>query len=420
MKQHVIIGNSAAGIAAIESIRRRDKSAKIIVISDEDYPAYCRCLISYYLAGEVQEDKIVYRPESFYKDNNVELYLNKKVDRVEPDQNRVICADKSNFSYDYLLIATGARPKFLKLPGIEKRGVFGLRTIKDAQEIAGLLPVTKMACVLGGGLIGLKAAYALRKRDIAVKVIIKSRQILSQMLDLEAASLVQKRLEDNGIELLFGQDAQEIIGNDALNAVKIESGKVLNCSLVVSGKGVQPNIGLVKNTAVKVQEGIVANDTMQTSTGNIYAAGDVCESLDISTGKLSVNALWPVAVEQGKIAGANMSGERLVYDGSLGMNSIEFFGLPIISLGVYKTNDNSGFEELKIANANKGCYKKLILKGNSLVGAILVGDIKNSGVLLRLIREKTDVSSFKDKLLQDNFSYPHIINVVKEKEHWYV
>ncbi len=420
MKQHVIIGNSAAGIAAVESIRKNDKNAKIIVLSEENYPAYCRCLISYYLAGEVKEDNIVYRSEDFYRENNVELYLNKKVSQVEPGNNRVVCIDQSSFSYDSLLIATGARPKFPEMTGIRKKGVFGLRTIKDAQDISGLLPLTKTACVLGGGLVGLKAAYALKKKALEVKVVIKSRQVLSQMLDAEAAGLVQKRLEQNGIEFVFGQDACEVVGENCIKAITLESGQSLDCSLVVAAKGVQPNIELVKDAGINIQEGIVTKEKLQTNIENIYAAGDVCESIDTITGGLALNALWPVAIEQGKIAGENMSGKNLIYGGSLGMNSIEFFGLPVISLGVYKTSPAGGFSELKISQASQGHYKKLILKGDFLVGATLIGDIKNSGILLRLIRDKIDVSDFKDKLLQDNFSYPQIMNVVKDKERRYV
>lgn len=421
MKQFVIIGNSAAGIAAVEAIRQRDKEPKIIVISDEDYSSYCRCLISYYLAGEVKEEKILYRPESFYKENNIELLLNKKVERVDPKKNRVVCADKTQINYDALLIATGASPKFPDTPGIKKRGVFGFRTIKDAKDISGLLPVTKSASVLGGGLIGLKAAYALKKRNIEVKVIIRSKQVLSQMLDFSAASLVAKRLEENGIELVFGEDVAEVIGNGDIKAVKLSSGKAIGVSLIVVGKGVEPNIGLVKDTEIKVNEGIIANSILQTNLPNIYTAGDVCEGFDLTLGQLSINALWPVAVEQGKIAGANMTGENILYEGSLGMNAIEFFGLPVVSLGIYKVKEgDASFEELKVLDTKANLYKKLILKNNVLLGAVLVGDIKNSGVFLRLIKERIDVSSLKDRLLQENFGYPDIMNLVREKESSYI
>jgi NAD(P)H-nitrite reductase large subunit len=421
MKQFVIIGNSAAGIACVEAIRQRDKESKITVISDEDYSSYCRCLISYYLAGEVKEDKILLRPESFYKENNIELLLNKKVVRVNPKRNSLTLEDKSQLNYDALLIATGSRPKFPEIPGIKKRGVFGFRTIKDAKEIEGLVPVTKTALCLGGGLIGLKAAYALKKRNIEVKVIIKSKQVLSQMLDFAAAHFVQQRLQENGIDIIFGQDVIEVIGNGDIKAVKLDSGKVFGCSLVVVGKGVGANIDLVKDTEIKVNEGIIANNLMQTNIPNIYTAGDVCESFDLTLGNFSLNALWPVAVQQGKIAGANMAGDNINYDGSLGMNSLEFFGLPIISLGIYRVKEgDSSLEELKISDAKAGLYKKLILKDNFLAGAILVGDIKNSGVFLRLIRERINVSPFKDRLFQENFGYPDIMDFVKDKESVYV
>jgi len=421
MKQYIIIGNSAAGISAVEAIRQRDKTPKILVFSDEDYPAYCRCLISYYLAGEVGEDKIFYRPESFYQENNIELFLNKKVLRIDPKKNRIVCEDKSQFSYDALLIATGASPKFPEIKGIKKRGVFGFRTIKDTKEIAGLLPVTKTACVLGGGLIGLKAAYGLKKRNIEVKVVIKSRQVLSQMLDFQASSFVQKRLEENGIEIILGQDIAEIIGNGDIKAIKLDSGKAFESSLVIVGKGVSPNIDLIRETEIKLNEGILANNFMQTNIPNIYTAGDVCEGFDVTLGKHAVNALWPVAVEQGKVAGANMAGDNLYYDGSLGMNSIEFFGLPVVSLGIYKIKEgDTSFNELKLRDIKANIYKRIIFKDNFIVGATLVGDIKNSGIFLRLIRERIDVSSFKDRLLQENFGYPDIMDLVKDKEQVYV
>ncbi len=415
MKQYIIIGNSAAGIAAVEAIRQRDKASKILVFSDEDYPAYCRCLISYYLAGDIKEDKILYRPESFYKENNIELSLNKKVIRIDPKKNRITCEDKSQFNYDALLIATGASPKFPETKGIKKRGVFGFRTIKDTRGIAGLLPVTKTACVLGGGLIGLKGAYGLKKRNVEVKVIIKSKQVLSQMLDFEAAGFVQRRLEENGIEIILGQDINEIIGNGDIKAIKLDSGKAFESSLVIVGKGVSANIDLIKETQIKLNEGILANNSMQTNIPNIYTAGDVCESFDVALSQLSVNALWPVAVEQGKIAGANMSGDNLNYEGSLGMNSMEFFGLPVVSLGIYKVKETDvNFEELKLCNAKENLYKKIILRNNFIVGAIFVGDIRNSGVFLRLIRERINVSSFKDRLLQESFGYPDIMDFVSK------
>jgi NAD(P)H-nitrite reductase large subunit len=421
MKHFVIIGNSAAGIAAIEAIRSKDKESKVTVISDEAYPAYCRCLISYYLASAVKEDKMLYRTGNFYKENNVELVLSKKVSRVEPKKNRLTCEDKSQINYDALLIATGARPKIPEVKGIKKKGVFGFRTLKDAKEIEALLPVTKSACVLGAGLVGLKAAYGLKKRNINVKVIAKSNQVLSQMLDAQAAKFVQKKIEDNGIEVILGQDVAEVIGDPETMAIKLDSGKALECSLLIVGKGVSPNIDLVKESEIKTAIGIISNKSLETSVPNIYCAGDVCESFDLASGKMAINALWPMAVEQGRVAGLNMTGAGINYDGSVGMNSIEFFGLPVVSLGEYKIpQGEADYEELKTLDQKSGIYRKILLKGNIIVGAIFTQDIRSSGIFLRLIRERTEVTPFKDRLLSENFGYPDIMDYVKESERCYV
>ena len=284
-----------------------------------------------------------------------------------------------------------------------------------------MLAVTKSACVLGGGLVGLKAAYALKKRGVDVKVIVRSKQVLSQILDSEAAGLVQKRLQENGIEVVLGEGVSEIIGEEKeIKAVKLESGKAYAASLVIVGKGVSPNIDLVKNTDIKTGEGIISSSTLATNIENIYTAGDCTESFDLTLGKLAVNALWPVAVEQGRVAGSNMAGDQIKYDGSLGMNSLEFFGLPTVSLGIYKLGDSQGYEEIKSYDRGANVYKKVVLQNNLLVGAVLAGNINSSGVFLKLIRDRIDVSTFRDKLLEDNFGYPDIMEFVKDKERLYV
>ncbi|MDO8525669.1 MAG: FAD-dependent oxidoreductase [Candidatus Omnitrophota bacterium] len=416
MKHFIIIGNSAAGIAAVEAIRKIDKKSKISVISDEDYPSYCRCLISYYLAGDIKEDNVRYRPDSFYKDNDVRLVLNKKVIRVDPKKNTVSFMDKKEEGYDHLLIATGSSPKFPDIKGIKKTGVLGFRTMVDAKAIEALVPKAKTACILGGGLIGLKAAYALKKKGLGVKVIIKSNQVLSQVLDFDAAGFVRKRLEEHGIEILPGKDAAEIMGEGDVKAVRLDDGKIIDASLVLVCKGVSPNIDLVNGSGIKTGIGVVADENLTTNAANICAAGDVCETSDPILGRTAVNALWPVAVEQGRIAGANMAGGKVAYDGSVGMNSLEFFGLPTVSLGLHKVGDSKDCEEFKVSNPASSIYKKLILRANRLVGAVLVGDIRSSGLYLRLIRDKVDVSSFRDKLLEEDLHYPDIMNFIKDKK----
>lgn len=420
VKRYLIVGNSAAGIAAAEAIRKADRKARITIISDEDHPSYCRCLISYYLAGDIKEEEILYRSSKFYEDNDIEVALNKKAVRVEPKKGTLYCDDKTKYEFDSLLIATGASPKMPKIKGIDKRGVFGFRTIQDAKNIDALIARAKSACISGGGLVGLKAAYALKKRGVDTKVIVKSGQVLSQVLDRDAAILVQKRLESNGIELIFGHDVAEVTGNDNMKSVSLDSGKSIETSLLIVSKGVAPNVGMLADSGVKVNEGIIVDDTLRTNISNIYAAGDVCESYDIILDVPTVNALWPVAVWQGRAAGANMAGENLKYEGSLGMNSLEFFGLSTISLGIYNVKTGAGFEEIKLKNIKNEVYKKFIIKGNRLVGAVLAGKVANAGIYLNLIKNGVDITPFKDRLAEDNFSYPDIVGYTKDKENMYV
>lgn len=418
VKNIIIIGNSASGVACVEAIRGRDKASAITVISDEEYTAYCRCVLSYYLGGEADEDKLVYRTKDFYRDNNINLMLGKKVLRVDPKKNIVVFDDNQKLGYDTLLIATGSSPKLPDIKGVKKRGVFGFRTIKDAKDILGLLPVTKTVCVLGGGLIGLKAAHALKKRGVDIKVIVKSKQVLSQILDKNAADIIQSHLAANGMEILTGLDVSEFLGNGELKAVKLDSGKVIGCEAVIIGKGVSPNVGIVKNTDVKVNEGIIVGSFLKTSVENIFAAGDCAEAYDFVLEKPQVNALWPCAVEQGCVAGKNIAADKSIYTGSIGMNSVEFFNLPVVSMGIVK--EEEGMEVLSRLDFNRNIYKKVVLKGDCVKGIIFLGKIENSGVFLELIRKKVNISTVKDDLLNDNFNYAKIMDLLDNRERIYL
>ena len=425
MNNYVIIGNSAAGIAAAEAIRKNNKDDKITIVSDENYPTYCRCLISYFLAGDIKEKEVLYRDEEFFKQNNIDLMLNKKAIEIRPKKNIVVLQmkdeeskiKKTQLEYDYLILANGASPKFPDKKGIRKKGVFGFRTIEDAVKISELLPITTTACVLGGGLIGLKAAYALKKRGLEVKVIIRSNRVLSQVLDKEGGGMFQRVIEQNGIDVMTATDTTEILGNGDVKAIKLSNGKVIGCNVVVVGKGVQPNIDLVKDTEIQVNEGIIVDEQMRTNIPNIFAAGDVCETYDPALNKRVINALWPNAVEQGKIAGANITGSNLKYDGSMGMNSVEFFDLSMISMGITRPSKDGGYQEL-IGKGNN-IYKKVVLKDNLLVGVILVGRVDNSGVYLELIKKRIDVSSIADQLADINFSYAKAFSLLGKEDSRY-
>lgn len=412
--EYVIIGASAAGISAVESIRSVDPKGKITVISEENYPIYSRCLLSYYLAGDLSEEKLKYRPDDFFKRFDVNSIIGKKVTEVAKDK-KLKLSDGSVVSFDKLLISTGSRSKQENIPGNGKEGVYGLRNIDDAKKIEERLGKTKLSVILGGGLIGLRSAYAMHRRGIKVTVIIRSPHVLSQILDAEGASLVQKRMEDEGIRIITGMAAKEITGNKEVAGITLENGEKIDCQLIIIGKGVQANIEIIKNTGMKTELGIIADDYLQSSMPDIYVAGDVAQAKDLVTGELSINALWPNAVLQGRIAGLNMAGKKQKYNGSLLMNSVEFFNLPTISCGLTKPKDKS-FEVITAKNDKNTAYKRFVIKENKLVGFVLVNEVDNAGIYNSLIRKKIDIVSIKNKLLDKNFDFSKILRLIKQNK----
>ncbi|NIM03404.1 FAD-dependent oxidoreductase [bacterium] len=410
---YVIVGGSASGINAIEAIRSLDKEGKISLISDEEFSLYSRCLITYFLAGKLTEDKLKYRSSDFYEKQKVEALHGIKAKKVLPEKRKLLLDNGRELAYDRLLIATGASPKMVEVPGSDKEGILGLRTYQDAQLINERLDKVNTVSILGGGLIGLRAAYSLHARNKQVKVIVKSNQVLSQMLDSGAANFIRRKIEQKGIQVMTGLAAVEFLGGKEVSGLVLDDGRKLECELVIVGKGVRPNLELVKGTEIKTDYGIIVDDYLQTNFPNIYAAGDVAQGKDLISGQSTINALWPCAVAQGRVAGLNMAGKKLKYDGSMAMNSVEFFGLPVISMGITRPKDKE-YEQLVREDEKNFVYKKVVLRKNRVQGMILVNKIEQAGVMGILMRKKVDVSSIKEMLLEDKFDFAKILPIIKE------
>lgn len=410
--EYLIIGASAAGIAAVEAIRSKDQEGRIAVITDEDYHFYSRCMLSYYLAGSITEDKLKYRDDGFAEKNKVSIIKGLSAKEIIPG-HKVKLSDGREIGFDKLLIASGSRPNFDNIPGIEKKGVFGFRNIKDAENIMTLSDKTDSAVMLGGGLIGLKAAYALSCRGLKVTVVVRSDFVLSQMLDGAASAFVREVMESKGIRVLTGRFAKEISGKDSVEAVILDNGEEIKTKIAVVGKGVIPNTEIAKTCGLRIGRGIIVDEYMRTSSENIYAVGDVAETNDLIKNERTINALWPNAVSQGRIAGLNMTGAGRVYDGSMAMNSLDFFGFPVIAYGVTNPKEK-GLEILSFIDRKKKIYKKIVLKDNAIAGLILAGEIENAGVYGSLIRKKADVSAIKEQLLDRNFGFADILSLVSK------
>ena len=409
--QYVIIGGSAAGVSAIEAIRSLDRTSQIDLFSDEETPLYSRVLLTYYIAEAISKEELHFRPPEFFKENNVTPHLGERIRAVMPDSKSIQTEDGKSHTFDRLLIATGSSPKMLDIPGVDKEGVYGLRNMEHAQKIISRSEKTEVACILGGGLIGLRDGYALAARGLKVKMIVKSNRVLSQMLDEESSAMVQERLQEHGIEIRTGRDAVEILGSGSVKGIVLDNEEKIDCQMVIIGKGVNTNVGLVSSTRIEVKEGIVADEHMRTNVRDIYVAGDVAETFDITRGMTAVNAIWPCAFEQGRIAGLNMVGQEAQYVGSFRMNSLDIFGLPAVSIGITRP-DGDGLQEVK--RRTRDTYRKLVLEDGRIVGAILVGGIQQAGFLSTLLRKRVNVTDHLSFLMSDRLNVADLLPLMRQ------
>ena len=403
--RYVIIGNSAAAIGAIESIRKVDSENDILVISAERYMAYSRPLISELLAGETTPQKMLYRPPEFYKLNDVELMLGRKVVGLNLKAKRVILEDGEEIGYDKLLIATGSHPFVPPMEGTDLKGVHTFFTLDDALAVMEMARKVKQAVVIGGGFIGLKAAESLKERGIRVTVVELAQTVMSTALDESAARIVEEHMRSEGVRIITGNAVQKIYGvNSYVTGVELRDGTRIPCGLVIVSVGVRANSQFAKDAGIQVNRGIVVDDRMRTSAPDVYAAGDVAEGKDMLLGMLRGLPLWPVAYRMGKAAGYNMAGVEYTYNGGFAMNSVSIFGLPIISMGITTPSGGDGFRVLIRADMDKKIYRKLVLRENRLVGVVFINSVDRAGIANGFIRDGTDVSDIAEKMLDDDFT----------------
>ena len=390
----MIIGASAAGLAAAETLRRVDPDGQVTVLCREKTQPYSRVLLPYLLAGVVrEEDVFLPLPEG------VELLTGKEVVRVDPQRREVIVSTGEVFPFDRLLIASGASAVRPKIKGADLPFVFTVRDLSDIQRMREWVRKGGRAVISGGGPVSMKVGEALHRLGMKVTFVISSNRVLSRILDLPASEIVERVLRENGLEVVTSDDIVEIKEGE----VRLRSGASRKCDLVVFGKGVRPNVGFLADSGIEVQRGIVVDECLRTNLPNIYAAGDVAEALDIIHKKRMINALWPVAREQGHIAALNMASLPTVYEGSVARNTVEIFGLSIFTAGVGWAE---GPEVLR--EQGRGFYRKLVLDKGVLKGVIFVGKVKDEGLYLSLMQRKLDVSPFVRPLLKNAFCYPHL------------
>ena len=400
---YVIIGNGVSSIGAIEGIRRHDQKSKIVVIGAEDTAAYGRPLISYLLAGKIGADRLALRGDDYYTKNAVELKLGTTVTAIDAAKKTVSTDKGETVAFDKLLICTGGIPFVPPIPGVKGEDIYSFTTLAHANTLIELSSKIKRAVVIGGGLIGLKAAESLFDRGVAVNIVELAPRVLSAGFDEKAGKLASNRLKNVGIDVNCGVTAKEIQrGADGhVKGVLLTDGRFLECDVVVVAIGVVPHSGIAKEAGLKVERGIIVDNKLMTSAKDVYAAGDVAQAIDQLSGEHRVVPIWPNAYNQGYGAGRNMAGAKQPYAGGLPMNSISFYGLPTISVGVVNPPEgDASYIVEAVLNEEKETYRKLVFREGRLVGYVLVGDIDKAGMYTAFIKFEMQLDDqAKDKLV---------------------
>lgn len=398
---YVIVGGGVSTLGAIEGIRQRDKQGRITVISVEREPIYGRPLISYLLAGKIGPSALLLRPNEYYERNMVELKLGTKVTAIDTKKKVVTTSAGESVAYGKLMLATGGVPFTPPIPGLEGSGVYNFTTAEHARVLDKLAGSLRRVVVVGGGLIGLKAAESLFDRGVDVSIVELAPRVLSAAFDDEAGKLVQGRLHKVGLHIHCNVSAKEIKRSEdgALKGVLLSDGRFLEADAVVVAIGVVPEKSLAVSAGLKVDRGILVDERLQTSERGVYAAGDVVQALDMIAGDSRVVPIWPNAYNQGFAAGLNMAGAERPFEGGLAMNSISFYGLATASVGLVNPQSED-FEIHKHLNEQKQTYRKLVFRGDRLVGYVLVGDIDCAGLYTGFIRFKLPLApEVKEKLI---------------------
>lgn len=383
MKQYVIIGNGVAGTTAAEYIRKNDEQGNITIITDEDLPFYYRIRLNEFISGDIQEGDLVAKADAWYRERKIDLKLETRVAGGSADEKFVVTDRQEKFPYDALLVATGSHSFVPPIAGSEKKGVFALRSIQDARDIIAWTRERHNVVLIGGGLLGLEAGNALAKLGKKVMVVEFFPRLLPRQLDVEGAKRLQNILEGMGFSFRLGAKTQEITGKDVLDGVLLEGGERLAAEMIVISAGVRPNMELADSLGLEVDKGIKVDEHLRTNKPDVYAAGDVAEFRGMPYG------IWPAAMEQGKIAGANMSGEDVKYEGTTMANSLKVAGIDLASAG---NIDADGELESKVVQDEK-VYKKMVIDGNKVVGCIMLGDTKGFNRVTEAMAEGRDASS---------------------------
>jgi len=410
--RYLIIGNSAAGVSAATEIRNYDKKGEITIVGKEDFPAYGRPMISYFLKNKVTLEKLPVFSSGFYKENAINVIIDEAI-KINKEEKTVSLLSGKVLSYDKLILSTGSIPFIPPVNNLKgQSNVYTFLDVKNAIALKEAVNSRTKVVILGGGLIALKAAEGLRGITENISVIELADRILPTILNNSASEIVREHIEKQGIKFYLSNSIKEVRGEKSVESVLLNDGTELPCDVLIMAVGVRPEIKLAKDIGIEIGRAIKINNRFETSVEDIYAAGDCTEILDVLDNKVKIIALWPSAVIGGKIAGANAAGADKTLEGTFPYNAIDFFGLRMITGGIINPDDSY---DVKIIEDERG-YSVFVINDDKLYGYMLIGNVERAGLFTDIIRNGYKLSELKDVLNTRNFlSYDKELRALKYK-----
>ena len=397
MTTYLIIGNGVAGNSAAESIRKIDPQGEVLMFSKEKNHFYYVPALPEYLAGEKQVKDFTLHNGKWYEKNRIGLHLETEISEIDARQKAAFTKSGKKFPYDKLLLACGGNSFIPPLPGSQSNGVFTLRKVADADAIRERAKQSKKVVVIGGGLLGLEAGNGLRKMGLETSVVEFSQRLLPRQMDVAGAAILRTQMEEMGFHFHLGAKTREIVPEKDRLGVYLEGGEKLSADIVLISAGVRPELTLAKSLGLAIDKGVKVDDTMKTEIQDIYAAGDLIEHQGRFYG------IWPASMEQGRIAGTNMAGQEMKYQGTVPANTLKVAGIDLVAAG--EIDAEGKMEAIITKDEPRRTYRKLILQGDRIAGVILLGDIRGSDEIQRAIRLKKDISSIKKNLGDEKFDF---------------
>lgn len=401
-KNFVIIGSGVAAVNAAKTIREYDKESNIFIFGEESSLPYKRIKLSKDLYSDLHSEKVLIKKKKWYQDNHISVFINTKVVKINTDEQFIVTSNEAVFSYHKLLICTGANNRRLEINGINKKSIFTIRDMKEADELKSHLEDKESVVTIGGGVQGLETAWSILKAGKKVSIVEVAPLLMRRQLDTKSSLLLKRKIEKEGVKVYLNTSIDSILGKESVTGIKMNDNSQINCDSIVYSIGVTPNTKLVHDTTIKLNRGIVVDEKMRTNIDSVYAAGDVAEVNN------EIEGLWGTALEQGRVAGSNMVSKTAIYKKEIPTTIFNAFNVSLFSIGVVNEEqcDTTIVEE-----DGKEKYTRLFIKDNKIVGVISLEGVAASISYKSAIEKHVSLEGID--LLNTNIS--EIMNKLKEK-----